>query len=134
MNLSAELAFLIVTVDIQLAADARNRRNVENVPEKNFGRLVASKLKKEPMELRITTESGSIYFLNKNAMTWDRILASPHSDPTSPVRTRGGPLLEWPQVVVGQPVDIMGPPIQTGATFRLVRTSPVTKVEEISSN
>lgn len=86
------------------------------------------------MELRITTESGSIYFLNKNTMTWDRTLASPHSDASFPVRTRGGPLLEWPQVVVGQPVDIMGPPIQAGATFRLVRTSPVMHVEEISAN
>jgi len=86
------------------------------------------------MELRITTESGSIYFLNKNTMTWDRVIASAHSDPAYPVRTRGGPLLEWPQVVVGQPVDIMGPPIQAGATFRLVRTTPVLKVEEVSAN
>jgi hypothetical protein len=86
------------------------------------------------MELRITTESGSIYFLNKNTMTWDRILASPHPDPVSPVRTRGGLLLEWPQAVVGEPIDIIGPPIVAGATFRLVRTSPVTNVEEISSN
>jgi hypothetical protein len=37
MNLSAELAFLIVMGDIQHAGDAKNRRNVENVSEKNFG-------------------------------------------------------------------------------------------------
>jgi len=37
MNLSVELAFLIVMVDIRLAEDVRSRQNAENVFEKNFG-------------------------------------------------------------------------------------------------
>lgn len=37
MNLSAELAFLIVMVDIQLVKGAKIHQNAGNVSEKNFG-------------------------------------------------------------------------------------------------
>jgi hypothetical protein len=87
------------------------------------------------MELRITTETGSIYFLSKNTMTWGRIkFVEQGDDNPYPVRTPGGQLTVWPEVRVGYSVDMMGPPLTPGATVRLVTTSRVVKVEEVSAN
>jgi hypothetical protein len=81
-------------------------------------------------ELRVKTESGSTYILNQVQMTWDRERNSPEWESPFPVRTKGGTLMEFPEVVVGQPLRLFGPSLTPGGTFRMIETSLVVGVEE----
>lgn len=75
-----------------------------------------------PNWIQFRTESGSVYSLDSQRMTWER---EPNAN--SPlVRQDYGDLLVWPEVHIGQGVDMYG----TGLTFgvRVMRTSPVTEI------
>lgn len=87
------------------------------------------------MELRVETESGSIYILNQANMTWERVkYIQQNADPFFPVRTAGGELTTWPEVEVGKELELVGPPLNPAATFRYIKTSPVIRVENLSVN
>ena len=79
-------------------------------------------------ELRVKTESGSTYILNQVQMTWDRERNVPDLASPYPVRTKGGTLMEFPKVVVGQPLRLFGPSLTPGGAFRMIETSPVVEV------
>lgn len=81
------------------------------------------------MRITFTTRSGSKYVIDKTAMTWERQKAGVGS---IYVRTQGGTLLEWPVVIVGSPVEMIGPPLEDPlADIRYILTTPVlTRVEE----
>ena len=80
-------------------------------------------------ELRVKTESGSTYILNQVQMTWDRERKAPDLS-MFPMRTKGGTLMEFPKVVVGQPLRMFGPSLTPGGAFRMIETSLVVGFEE----
>lgn len=79
-------------------------------------------------EYFVKTETGSIYVLNREKMSWRRAAASKH-----PVRTDDGQLVEWPIMNVGQPLVLLGPPIAQDADLRVIRTSNITEVQIVAS-
>lgn len=81
------------------------------------------------MKITFTTRSGSRYVIEKteDAMTWERQQAGQDS---VYVRTFAGTLLEWPVVVVGCPVEMVGPPLISGDVRYIYTTPVITRVEE----
>lgn len=79
------------------------------------------------MRITFTTRSGSKYVIDKTAMTWERQAAGEGS---VYVRTQGGTLLQWPTVIVGSPVEIIGPPLDPAADIRFILTTPIVSVVE----
>lgn len=79
------------------------------------------------MRLEFTTESGAVYVLDKELMTWSR-----GGNSTYNLRSTEGKLLEWPKVEVGKPVEMWGPPFRKGAAIRLIFTTPVISIKELS--
>lgn len=80
------------------------------------------------MKVQFTTESGSTYILDSEAMTWSRL------DGVTKIRTTGGKFLGWPEVKVGKPVNIVGPALTPGADCRLITTSPVRFTSELAES
>lgn len=80
------------------------------------------------MKLEVKTKTGSTYILDREAMTWERTVAGAGSNG---VRTKGGPLLFWPVIEVGEGVEMFGPPLDTTQDVRLVYTSDVSSWKEI---
>lgn len=83
------------------------------------------------MKIQFTTESGSTYIIDNEAMTWERVIPGPGS---VNVRTKGGPLYLSPSAVIGYPCIIVGPPLTEGADFRYIQTTPVTSITELKDN
>jgi len=82
------------------------------------------------MRIEVKTKTGSVYILNKDAMTWERVVSSSKS---GKIRTAGGPLLEWPIIVVGEGVEMYGPPIDPTKSLRWVYTSDVQSWRELDA-
>lgn len=81
-------------------------------------------------EIRVHTESGSIYILNQKELTWDRERMRPDGFSLFPVRTKGGKLNSFPEKInIGEPLVLLGPPLTPGTTVRMIETSPIVKVE-----
>lgn len=80
------------------------------------------------MKIEVKTKTGSVYVLNKEAMTWERKVAGTGSNG---VHTVGGPLLEWPIVVIGEGVEMYGPPLDPTKDVRWIYTSDVQSWKEI---
>lgn len=79
------------------------------------------------MQLRITTQSGSIYLLDREKMTWSR-----PDNPNSPmVRTNVGDLKKWPEVAIGQPMVLIGTSLTPGGLCRAMTTSLVVAVDPV---
>jgi hypothetical protein len=78
--------------------------------------------------MTITTETGSVYRLDRDKMTWERQQIPRIDDKNFPLRTVSGKLHEWPDVELSQPLVMMGPPIDSKADYRIVRTSLVRKI------
>jgi len=81
--------------------------------------------------IRFTT-LNSTYELDHDAKTWKRTATSGASDPEASLRTEEGELWGHTRVEVGHPVEIYGPPLDSG-NLRLITTTLVTKVEPITT-
>lgn len=68
---------------------------------------------------------NSTYVLDDEEMTWERIKTSEDS---GPLRTDGGELTAWPQIRIGEPLALLGPPIADHASARVIYTTAVTKI------
>lgn len=82
------------------------------------------------MIIEVTTENHSLYRLDKEAMTWERAIAGPPNK-YFPVRTASGKLLQWPTIKLGQPMQMIGPPLNPLASIRVLETSRVIQIEEV---
>jgi hypothetical protein len=78
--------------------------------------------------IRFKTESGSLYELDEEAMTWSRLT---HSAESVAVRTKSGPMLKWPEVKIGRECRILGPSLSFVGGIRLIETTPVVSVEAL---
>lgn len=78
--------------------------------------------------IRYRTTTGSVYELvrDERGMWWRRLSATMAS---GPLRGSGAwPLRAWPEVVIGAPVQLVGPPYVPGADVRVVYTTPVVEI------
>ena len=74
----------------------------------------------------VHTKSGSKYRIDPDAKTWERL----HHDPVSnKLRTPKGSYLEI-RLKVGEPMEMLCPPLVADADARYVGTSTVTRMEE----
>ena len=76
------------------------------------------------MKYRITTETGSLYELDSEKMTWERLTEGVNSIDNT-VRQPHGDLKVFPKMIVGESLVLLGTPLQEGFTHRLITTSPV---------
>lgn len=74
------------------------------------------------MKHMVWTETGSVYILDDEAMTWARVKRGPES---GYIRTDGGDLVAFPEIKIGEGLALLGPPIVSQADGRIVFTSPV---------
>ena len=70
------------------------------------------------MTTKFRTESGSVYTLENG--NW--------SSTSGSTRTQEGQYIVHSDVIVGQPVEILAPPLVEGAILRIITTSPVVEV------
>lgn len=77
------------------------------------------------MKAFVRTRSGSMYLIDNEQMTWERLEKTADS---GPLRTDGGPLLVEPEIKVGEPMIVLGPPLPTWAAARIIMTTDVTEV------
>ena len=83
--------------------------------------------------IRYRTTTGSVYELvrDERGMWWRRLSATMAS---GPLRGSGAwPLHGWPEVTIGAPVQLVGPPYVPGADVRVVYTTPVVEIIEDES-
>jgi hypothetical protein len=74
----------------------------------------------------VYTKSGSRYRVDLDAKTWERL----HEDPKSgPLRTPKGSYLEI-RLKLGEPLEMLCPPLNPEADARYVGASTVTRMEE----
>lgn len=78
------------------------------------------------MKVRIHTESGSTYVLDKDAMTWQkrRWDYSVHR-----CQVEEGQLYAWPDIALDRPLIMISQPDEFGSK-RYTRTTLVTSIEE----
>ena len=74
----------------------------------------------------ITTHSGSKYRIDFDAKTWERLSHDPSSNR---LRTPKGSYEEI-RLKVGDPMEMLCPPLIPGTDARYVSTSRVTNIEE----
>ena len=78
------------------------------------------------MILRFRTESGSLYKLDKEKMTWERTYARKGS--SGIIRNESGTLVRWPDIFEGQPAVMQDTNVREGANAHYVRTSYVVEI------
>jgi len=76
------------------------------------------------MRTKFKTETGSIYLVDTDAMTWERL----SNTGVSPIRTETGPLTEVPELVVGRSAELIGPPFVPNAVARAIITSRIVEI------
>ena len=74
----------------------------------------------------VTTKSGSKYRIDPEVRTWERLQVT---DKSGPLRTLKGSYLEI-KFAVGQPLEMICPPLTPGTIGRYVATSKVTEIGE----
>ena len=74
----------------------------------------------------VTTEAGSQYRIDFDKKTWERVRKT---DDSGYLRTAGGSYLDI-QVVLGDPMGLLCPPLTKGTEARYIETSPIAKMEE----
>jgi hypothetical protein len=79
------------------------------------------------MIIEATTANGSVYRIDYDKKTWERIEETRFS---GQIRTEGG---EWTEVLLveGFPMLIEGPPLDRSRRKRQITTTEVTKVKEV---
>ena len=75
--------------------------------------------------MRFKTETGSIYDLDQEKMTWRRLGRSPSS---GQIRNEHGELTLWPIIVVGHSAMLEDKTIKAGYDRHYVATSRVTEI------
>jgi hypothetical protein len=75
------------------------------------------------MKIRFSTEHGSVYELDGEALTWKQLEAGQDRDSAFGLRSLSGPIFEMPVVNIGERVNILAPAFIPGATARLISTS-----------
>ncbi len=76
--------------------------------------------------MRFTTETGSVYTLDRDAMSWTRTRTY-HS---GKIRQEFGTLLVWPEVEIGKTVYLCDSKVLPGCSHHYVFTSPVVSKED----
>lgn len=82
-----------------------------------------------PVRTRFRTLSGSIYEIERDevgGMRWRRLEATLRSGRLR--QADGWPLLVWPDIALGRPALLIGPPLVAPVGVRVVETSPVVEV------
>jgi hypothetical protein len=77
------------------------------------------------MIIKFKTESGAEYTLNEEVGTWIR-----GGDTKYNIRTTDGVMTSHSNVKIGEPVEILGPPLTEGTDIRLITTTPVAEISE----
>jgi universal stress protein A len=72
--------------------------------------------------LIVKTQTGSVYNLNRDSMTWRRIAG--RTGPSA-LETDAGKLLDWPKVQAGKPMKFQYSPLRGDGDLRTITTSPV---------
>lgn len=85
------------------------------------------------MILRAETETGSIYIIDTELKTWKKE-RMPVIEGPMPLRSQSGVYIEIDEVAVGKPITMLGKPLNKKATFRLIKTSFVIKLEKAESD
>ncbi len=75
----------------------------------------------------VTTKSGTKYRIDLENKTWERLNATWMS---GHLRTESGKIVCISEIVVGLPMDIVGPPLNGSFAGRYICTSNVVSVEE----
>ncbi len=75
---------------------------------------------------RVTTTSGSVYHIDLDKMTWERVEATERS---GNIRTNGGTLYGVRDMEIGKRMHIDAPGLYMGN--RWIHTMPVVKIEEL---
>lgn len=80
------------------------------------------------MIVKVTTYTGSVYRIDYDARTWERV---GETSASGAVRTDGrGTWTELHLPGEGFPMTIWGPPVDPAMDMRQITTSPVTNIEE----
>ena len=82
----------------------------------------------ERVRVRWRTATGSTYEIERDSagMRWRRVRATLGSGTLR--RPDDWPLLKWPEIQVGWPAVLIGPPLVATADLRVVRTSRVVNI------
>lgn len=79
------------------------------------------------MVTKFRTQTGSIYVLNRQKMTWERRYESENS---GGIRQTSGELTHWPEIKVGQSVILADKSVLPGFSYHAVYTSNVVEIHE----
>lgn len=83
--------------------------------------------------IKVFTETGSVYLIDKEKKRWKRIKRPLTSNPHMPLRTPDGSYNKLYNIEIGKPMRILADsltPLADG--FRLIETSHVTKIQEFN--
>jgi len=83
--------------------------------------------------LRAETETGSIYVIDTELKTWKKE-RMPLIEGAMPLRSQSGVYSKIDEVAVGKSITMLGKPLDKKATFRLIQTSYVIKLEKEEQN
>ncbi len=75
--------------------------------------------------MKFRTETGSIYDLDQEKMTWKRLSTT---DNSGQIRNEHGHLLVWPLLVIGHSAQLEDDTIKAGYDKHMVATSRVTEI------
>jgi hypothetical protein len=81
------------------------------------------------MKYIIITETGSVYEIDTDKKTWERIETT---DESGYVRSKGGTYNSITNLVIGERLNMLCPPIVPNMTARLISTSPIVFIKEYS--
>lgn len=95
------------------------------MPNQNSVSQICGELPEQVNDMIVKTQSGSIYEIDFVKMTWTRIV---QGDQSNAIRTAAGDLITTPQVVIGQPMILLGSPIVEGCVARAIATSEVVEI------
>lgn len=77
--------------------------------------------------MKFTTINGSVYKLDKQAMTWERIGTTSKS---GKIRQENGKLLSWPRIDIGWGALLNDSKVRPGMQVHYISTSKVVSVED----
>ena len=78
------------------------------------------------MKYQVDTESGSVYTLDDETLTFEAVKSA-----VSCLRTSTGKLNLWPVINVGESMHLICPPINPHADVRIIVTSPVVRYQKL---
>ena len=85
--------------------------------------------KAEQVIYKAETETGSIYVIDTGAKTWRKERMPIVENPFFSLRSQSGFYTEISDIKIGSSIVMTGRPLDKRATFRMITTSFVTKLE-----